>query len=70
MTRQANWNDLGTIEAIEKKLAGIRDALAAISDLDGITDALGLVDQLDDAIADIAADVEIGLHERGAQRGR
>jgi len=70
MTRQANWNDLDTIEAVEKKVAGIRDALKAIADLDGVTDALALVDQLDDAIADIAADVEIELHERGAQRGR
>jgi len=70
MTRQPNWNDLGTIEAVEKKLAGIRDGLKAIADLGGVTDALEIVDQLDDAIADIAADVEIELHERGARRGR
>ena len=70
MSRQANWNDLGTIEAIERKLAGIRDALKAIADLDGVNDALALVDQLDDAVADIAADVEIELHERDAQRRR
>jgi hypothetical protein len=70
MTRQANWNDLGTIEAIEKKVAGIRVALKAIADLDGVNDALVLVDQLDDAVADIAADVEIGLHERDARRRR
>ena len=70
MTRQANWNDLGTVEVIEKKLAAIRDALKAIAELNGVNDAIALVDQLDDAIADIAADVEIGIHERGAQRGR
>ncbi len=70
MTRQANWNDLGTIEAIEKKVAGIRDALKPIADLDGVNAALALVDQLDDAIADIAADVEIELHERGERQRR
>ena len=70
MTRQANWNDLGTIEAIEKKVAGIRDALKAIADLDGVNDALALVDQINGAVADIAADVEIELHERDARRRR
>ncbi len=70
MTRQANHSDLGTVEAIEKKINGIRNALKAIAELDGVNDALKLVDQLDDAIADIAADVEMELHERGAGRGR
>ncbi len=62
-TRQGNWSDLGTLEAIEKMIARIRRALKAIADLDGVTDALTLVDQLDDAVADIAADVEMELHE-------
>ena len=70
MTRQANWNDLGTLEDIEKKVAAIRDVLRAITELDGVKGALELVDQLDDAVQDIAADVEMELHERGAQKGR
>ncbi|MFH1866349.1 MAG: hypothetical protein ABIK85_10745 [Candidatus Eisenbacteria bacterium] len=70
MTRQANWNDIGTLEAIEKKVSGIREALNALAELDGVNDVLALVDQLDEVVADIAADVEMELHERGIQKGR
>lgn len=70
MTRIANWSDLGTLDAVEKNIARIRNALKTIAGLDGVNDTLALVDQLDNAVADIAADVEIGLHERGARKGR
>ena len=70
MTRQPNRNDLGTLEAIEKKVAVIRNALKAVSELDGMNDALAIVGQLDEAITDIAADVEMELHERDARKGR
>ena len=70
MTRQPIWNDLRAMEAIEKKLAAIRDTLKAIAKLHGVNDALAIVDQLDEAITDIAADVEMELHECDAQKGR
>ncbi len=70
MTRHADWNDLGTIEVVEKKVAAVREALQAIAEIDGVKDALALVDQLDDAVADIAADVEMELHERRDRKGR
>jgi hypothetical protein len=70
MTWQANQNDLGTLEDVDKKVAAIRDVLRAITELDGVKRALELVDQLDDAVQDIAADVEMELHERGTQKGR
>ena len=70
MTRRPNWNDLGTLEAVDKKLAEIRSSPRAVAELDGVNDALAIVDQLDEAITDIAADVEMELHERDAQKGR
>lgn len=69
MTGTANWSDLGTLDPVEKNLAGTRHALKTIAALDCIGDALSSVDQLDDAVSDIAADVEIGIHERGAWKG-
>ncbi|MBN1461969.1 MAG: hypothetical protein JXA57_20760 [Armatimonadetes bacterium] len=68
MTRQANWNDLEALEAIDKKVAEIREALRAVAALDGVAGALALVDRLEEAVTDIAADVELALHERGAER--
>ena len=70
MARQAGWNDLDALEAIEKRVSGIRGALSAVAELDGVKDALALVDQLEEVVADIAADVEMELHERGTQKGR
>ena len=70
MTRQPNRSDLRTMEAVEKKVAAIRNALKAVTELHGVNDALAIVDQLDEAITDIAADVEMELHERDAQKGR
>jgi hypothetical protein len=68
--RRARRGDLGTIEAVEKKVAAIRNAFLEIAEIDGVRDALALVDQLDDAVADIAADVEMELHERRDRKGR
>lgn len=70
MTRQSDRNDLRTMEAIEKKVAVIRNSLKAVTELDGVNDALAIVDKLDEAITDIAADIEIEIHERDAQKGR
>ena len=70
MTRQPNWNNLRTIEAVEKKVALLRDALGTMTELDGVKDALAIVDLLDEAITDIAADIEMELHECNAQKGR
>lgn len=70
MTRQPNRSDLRTLEAVDKKLAVIRNALKTVTELDGINDALAIADQLEEAITDIAADVEMELHDRNAQKGR
>ena len=70
MTHQSKRNDLKTLEAIEKKVAAIRSSLRAVAELDGVNDALAIVDQLDEAITDIAADIEMELHECNAQKGR
>jgi hypothetical protein len=70
MTQQASSNDLRTIEAVDKKLDQIRQSLLTVADLDGVKFALQVVDQLADLVGDIAASVEMELHERDAQRGR
>jgi len=68
MIRQASWNDIDALEAIDKKVAKIREALNAVADLDGVSDALALADQLGEVVADIAANIELELHERRAER--
>ncbi len=68
MTRQADWNDLDALEAIDKKVAKIREALNAVAEIDGVTGALALLDRLEEAVTDIAADIELELHEHGAER--
>ena len=70
MTHQSKRNDLKALDALEKKVAAIRNALKAVAKLDGVTNALAIVDQLDEAITDIAADIEMELHECNAQKGR
>ena len=70
MIRQANRSDLSTLEAVDRKLGDIRRSLQAVTDLDGVKFALKVVDQLDEIVGDIAAAVEMELHERGAQKGR
>lgn len=70
MTRQANGIELKTIEAIERHLAGIRNQMKAMAECDGVKDAIALVDQLEEAVADIAADIEMELHERRDPKGR
>jgi hypothetical protein len=70
MARQANWKDLGTLEAVEKRIAAIRGDLQTLAELEGVADALVHVDQLSDTIADIAANVEMEIHERGARKDR
>lgn len=70
MARQANWNDLGTLESVDKRIAAIRGDLQTLAELEGVADALVHVDQLSDAVADIAANIEIELHERGARKDR
>jgi len=70
MTRQANRSDLSTLEDVDKKLGDIRRSLQAVADLDGVKFALKVVDQLDELVGDIAAAVEMELHERDEQKGR
>jgi len=70
MARQEERNDLDALEAIDKRVSGIREALNAVAELDGVKDAVALVDQLEEVVADIAADVEMELHERGTRKGR
>lgn len=68
MIRQASWNDIDALEAIDKEVAKIREALNAVADLDRVSDALALADQLGEVVADIPANIELELHERGAER--
>lgn len=70
MTRQPNSNDLRTIEAVDKKIDQVRQSLLTVADLDGVKFALKVVDQLDELVGDIAAAVEMELHERDDQKGR
>ena len=63
MSKRPNWNDLGTIEAVLKQVAAILEGLKAIAHLDGVAGAVELLGQLEDAVSDIAADVEIELNE-------
>ena len=70
MARQANWKDLGALETVEKRIAAIRGDLQTIAELEGVAGALVHVDQLNDAVADIAANVEMEIHERGARKDR
>ena len=70
MARLANRKDLGTLEAVDKRIAAIRGDLQTLAELEGVADALVHVDQLSDAVADIAANVEMELHERGARKDR
>jgi hypothetical protein len=70
MARQANWKDLSALETVDKRIAAIRGDLQTIAELEGVADVLVHVDQLNDAVADIAANVEMELHERGARKDR
>jgi len=70
MARQANRKDLSALETVDKGIAAIRGDLQTIAELEGVADVLVHVDQLNDAVADIAANVEMELHERGAQKDR
>ena len=68
MTRKANRGDLRTLEDVDKKLDEIRGALLTVTDLDGVKFALKVVDQLNELVGDIAASVEMELHEREAKK--
>jgi len=67
MNRQADRTDLTRLEVVDNKLAEIRISLRALTHLDGVTNALAILDQLDEAISDIGASIEMKLHE---QKGR
>jgi len=68
MTRQVSSSDLHALEAIDGKVTTIREAINALAEIDGMTGVLALVNRLEEAVTDIAADIELKLHERGPQR--
>ena len=63
MNRDAVKQDLRTLETVLKKVASIQRALATINDRDGVKDAIDLVTRLEEAVEDLAADLEITLDE-------
>jgi|GEM_PF-6260742 len=62
--REDEHADFSTLLAVDGKISEIRDSLRTLAHLDGIQDAITLVGQLAEAIADIGACVEMELHEQ------